>query len=92
MAGRDIALGGTIEGRFAGELFCAERDQVAPVTDQRMCRTLGLYQFAVGGEDGSGLLHIFEQTARAFGQRKIPAGALGRYHQYRRAVVREGDA
>ena len=92
MPGLDLSLGTAVEASFAGEFFCAKRDQVAVITKQRACRRLGLDQFAVGGENRRGMLHIFEQTARPFGQGKILAGAFSRYDQYGRAVLRERDA
>ena len=76
MAGQSLTFGSPVEAGFAGEFFCAKGDQVAPVANKRSARGLRLHQLPVSGKDGRGLLHICEQSARAFGQCHVVARAL----------------
>ena len=92
MPGGNLALGNSVETRFARELLCTECDQVTPLTKQSPRCTLRIDQLAVGGEYGGRAAEIGEQTARAVGQGEVAPCALGRHDQNCGGVVGKRQA
>ena len=91
-AGRDVAFGAAIEHGLARQRGGAERGQVGGLAEA-LARLSGCFdQFAVGGEHGRRAIEIGEQPPRAFRQRKLPAGALGRDDQHGCGIIGEREA